>query len=340
MYGNFKIETFMKHLFIILWCISSVTLPLYCQEEEEDEDSLAFGMEENFIDIVRPAPREEIVFGTTYEIQWETRSFALFSDTVEIEIFTARGETVDVFKVENTGTYLLDIIYEKGGYFLTISDTSAEEEITATSQIFYVVRKGEGGAHGIVQTVTERIQGPFSVMLSLLDLAPSAQIKGKSKSKSYGIKSSFSLIFEKLFEIKPKFEIGMGISFQGPAGLKDHDGRFFFYSGYGTLRYTFYQETISAYFKMNFGFNYFNGDSDFKEDFWNDLNADIGDGFGTGNQLRYHILIGGGVTIKKEFLVEISYSINTGNISFPDESSIDTYVMNYSKIRISVGYLF
>ena len=134
------------------------------------------------------------------------------------------------------------------------------------------------------------------------------------------------------------FGIGGGIGFLVPVSLDVYDGSFYFYSGYGALKYLFKPEkAFSPYVTVNAGLNYFNGNSTFKEDFFNQVKSDIGSGFGD-KKIGYYILAGMGAAIAHDFLVELSFSLNTGNISQKSEDNI--YIMNYSRISLALGFTF
>ena len=122
--------------------------------------------------------------------------------------------------------------------------------------------------------------------------------------------------------INKNLDIGGGITVQIPRSLENFQGDFYFVPLYGAIRVRFDTENVIPYFIGQFGYNFFDGDSDYKGI------IDLDGGLYWG--------IGGGIITNQHFLIELLYSVNNGTgRAFGISGDVE-----YSKVTINLGYNF
>lgn len=136
------------------------------------------------------------------------------------------------------------------------------------------------------------------------------------------VETGLSLSGEFFAVITKNFDLGGGITYQIPRALKDYIGDFNFIPIYGLFRIKSASEQVAPYFIGQIGYNFFNGDSDYVGPY--DLDGGLYYG------------LGGGIIIKKHFLVELLYNVNNGTY---DLGAID-FDIEYSKITLNIGFNF
>lgn len=159
-----------------------------------------------------------------------------------------------------------------------------------------------------------------------LDFSGDHEISGYGLSGSEDVETGFSLTGELFGKVGDIFDFGGGVTLQIPRSQEDFEGDFYFIPLYGMIRARIETETVTPYFIGQLGYNFFEGDSDYKG--YGIYEADLEGGLYYG--------LGAGIIFQKHFLIEALYSVNngTGEI-FGYEFDIE-----YSKITLNIGYNF
>lgn len=159
-----------------------------------------------------------------------------------------------------------------------------------------------------------------------VDFSGDHEVSGLGLSGTEDVDTGFSVSGELFAKIGNMLDIGGGTTFQIPRSQKDYPGDFYFIPFYGAVRVRFENETITPYFIGQVGYNLFGGDSDY-----------TGTGIYEGDlEGGLYWGLGGGVLIKKHFLIEALYSVNYGTV----EVLGNEFDVEYSKVTINAGYNF
>ena len=155
-----------------------------------------------------------------------------------------------------------------------------------------------------------------------IDLAGDHEVSALGSSGSTDVETGFSITGELFGKVSDIFDIGGGITLQIPRSQEDFQGDFYFIPVYAMIRARIETEQATPYFIGQVGYNFFDGDSDYKGP------IDLEGGLYWG--------LGGGVIINKHFLIEVLYSVNNGTGKlYGIEGDIE-----YSKVTINLGYNF
>ncbi len=152
------------------------------------------------------------------------------------------------------------------------------------------------------------------------------EVSGYGFSGSEDVETGVSLSGELLFHLNNHLDMGFGLTYQIPRSQDDFEGDFNFVPVYGVLRAKLNDSNAAPYFTGHLGYNFFDGDSDYKGT--GIYEADLDGGLYWG--------LGGGIIINKHFLIEMMYSVNNGTA----EELGHEFDIEYSKLTLSVGYTF
>lgn len=155
-----------------------------------------------------------------------------------------------------------------------------------------------------------------------LDAPGTHEIEGGGLSGSTDVEGGAFIAGEIYATVHPRVELGVGGEVQFPRSQQDFAGDFGFLPIYGVARLFPVVGSVSLYVTGRLGFNLFFGDDDYK-----------GSGSLEGGG---HLGAGAGLLIQERVQVEALYSINTGVYEVGGTS----FDITYSKLGISVGYLF
>jgi len=159
-----------------------------------------------------------------------------------------------------------------------------------------------------------------------VDFEGDHEVSGYGLSATEDVDTSVSFSAELFAEIAYNIDLGGGITFQLPRSQQDYEGDFYFIPVYGAMRVRFDTANATPYLIGQIGYNYFDGDSDYKG--YGPYEADLEGGLYWG--------LGGGVIINKHFLIELLYSVNNGKVKdYGYEFDIE-----YSKVTLNIGYNF
>jgi hypothetical protein len=159
-----------------------------------------------------------------------------------------------------------------------------------------------------------------------IDLAGDHEVSGYGLSGSDDVETGFSLTGELFGKVSNIFDIGGGVTIQIPRSQEDFAGDFYFIPLYGMIRARIETETVTPYFIGQLGYNFFDGDSDYKG--YGILEADLEGGLYYG--------LGAGIIIGKHFLIEALYSVNNGTGTILGYE----FDIEYSKVTLNFGYNF
>ncbi len=147
------------------------------------------------------------------------------------------------------------------------------------------------------------------------------------QSVSTDVDTGISLTGELFTDIDDHFDLGGGIQYQMPRSLKGYSSdEFNFVPIYGMVRVKSTSPNVAPYAIAQIGYNFFLSNSSYKSSSYGDAELEGGLYYG----------IGGGLLIKKHFIVELLYSKDYGKAKFPP-GSID---IEYSKFTLNIGYNF
>ena len=152
------------------------------------------------------------------------------------------------------------------------------------------------------------------------------EVSGYGLSGTEDVEAGVSLSGELHFHLNNYTDLGFGITYQIPRSQDDYQGDFNFVPVYGLLRAKLTDSDVAPYFIGHLGYNFFDGDSDYKGT--GIYEADLEGGLYWG--------LGGGVLINKHLLIEMMYSVNNGTV---EELGYE-FDIEYSKWTLSVGYNF
>jgi len=159
---------------------------------------------------------------------------------------------------------------------------------------------------------------------SLFDFSGKQKGISNYSSVTADVENDFSISgeFSYLNKVKP-IEIGIGVNYQFPRGLKYYKGNFNFTSFYLLSKIYFAKPTENSnpylvYLVGHLGFNSFNGDNDYKGPLSLSGGVYYGVGIGMG---RNHLFF------------QILYSVNNGSAEFLGK----TADIKYSKVSLSLG---
>ncbi len=175
----------------------------------------------------------------------------------------------------------------------------------------------------INDSLAQGIGGTFKVGI---DLAGDHEISGLGMSGSEDVDTGISLAGELFAKIGNNFDIGGGVLYQIPRSQEEFEGDFYFIPIYGAMRVKSSNEKIAPYLIGQLGYNFFDGDSDYKG--YGMFEADLEGGLYWG--------IGGGLIIMKHFLIEALYSVNNGTAEVLGYD----FDIEYSKVSINLGINF
>jgi len=148
------------------------------------------------------------------------------------------------------------------------------------------------------------------------------EVSGYGLSGTEQVDTGVSFSGELFTKIGYNLDLGGGITVQIPRSQENFEGDFYFIPIYGAIRTRFETGNVAPYFIGQLGYNFFDGDSDYKG------YADLEGGLYWG--------LGGGVIINQHFLIELLYSVNNGTAEvFGYEFDIE-----YSKVTLNFGYNF
>jgi hypothetical protein len=150
---------------------------------------------------------------------------------------------------------------------------------------------------------------------------------GGGVSASTDVDTGISLTGELFTDIDDHFDLGGGISFQLPRSLKGNSSdEFNFVPIYGMVRVKSGSPKIAPYGILQLGYNLFLANSSYKGTASGEADLEGGLYYG----------IGGGVLLKKHFIIELLYSKDYGKFKVAGVSSD----IEYSKITLNLGYNF
>jgi hypothetical protein len=195
-------------------------------------------------------------------------------------------------------------------------------------------------------TVKERVSmkrilvviSSFIVLFTVNNVFASGAVKfgldseGDHKSSDYwgsetlDVEKGVSLSAEFFGPIGNTIDMGGGFSIQAPRALKDFAGDFSFIPFYFAIRTRFVDNDTTPYFIGQLGYNFFFGDSDYKDAGYADAELDGGLYWG----------LGGGIIINKHFLIELLYTENNGTADVVG----DKYDIKYTKMTLNFGFNF
>lgn len=96
------------------------------------------------------------------------------------------------------------------------------------------------------------------------DLEGDHEVSGYGLSGTEDVDTSVSLSAELFAKVGYNLDIGGGITYQTPRSQKDFEGDFYFIPIYGAIRARFETGNVAPYIIGQVGYNYFDGDSDYK----------------------------------------------------------------------------
>jgi hypothetical protein len=159
-----------------------------------------------------------------------------------------------------------------------------------------------------------------------IDFEGDHEVSGYGLSGTEDVETGVSFSAELFAKIGYNLDLGGGITVQVPRSQKDFEGDFYFIPIYGAIRARFEAGNVTPYFIGQAGYNFFDGDSDYKG--YGPYEVDLEGGLYWG--------LGGGVIINKHFLIELLYSVNNGTVKdYGYEFDIE-----YSKVTLNIGYNF
>lgn len=317
----------------------SISLLLVTSLYSDADDYLAFPIDKNYINILKPAGGEEIVRGETFSVSWERRKSREFTNKLLIEVVRSKSKRVTKkFKVQDTREYDINFRFLDGEYFIRISGTGSEKKIFDESGFFRIMKLDEPEIRKkkTAQIKKSSTKTHLECKISLADLSQGLKIQGENDGVLYDLGSTFSLHAEYIFDVTPNFKWGIGAGTQSPAALEEYNGAFYFVAGYVTFKYNFGKGGLTPYILFDLGVDFLKSDVAFRTDFYDEVITDIPVN-ATEKQIGYYAQFGFGIKIKQDYLVELSYSIYTGNI---EEGEDTIYLMNYSRVKLSIGTLF
>ena len=170
-------------------------------------------------------------------------------------------------------------------------------------------------------------EGGFGGTFKLgIDFPGDHEVSGYGLSGTEDVDTGVSLSGELFANVAKNFDIGGGITVQIPRSQKDFEGDFYFIPLYGAMRVRFDTENVTPYFIGQIGYNFFDGDSNYKG--YGMYEADLDGGLYWG--------LGGGVIFNKHFLIELLYSVNNGTGTILGYE----FDIEYSKVTLNIGYNF
>ena len=175
----------------------------------------------------------------------------------------------------------------------------------------------------------------YSAGRNIIETRIGGSFNGKYKSvESDGIeilgegsKVGYEIVLEGLKEVYPNTYVGLGIGYQKHGQAKDIKGKsselYTSVPAYITIKYQLNSyETIKPYLKTNFGLSFNRTENGLR-----DLEEKV-NGYG------FYGAIGGGIEIE-QFIVDLSYQINTATTDGSSEKNID-----HSRVTLGLGYRF
>ncbi len=159
-----------------------------------------------------------------------------------------------------------------------------------------------------------------------LDLPGDHEVSGLGLSGTEDVDTGFSLSADFFGSIGDNFNIGGGITYQLPRSQKDFPGDFYFIPIYGLIRIRSASQKVAPYAIGQIGYNFFNGDSDYKGT--GIFEADLNGGLYYG--------LGGGIIFNERFQLEVLYSVNNGEAELLGV----TFDIEYSKVTLLFGIAF
>lgn len=140
-------------------------------------------------------------------------------------------------------------------------------------------------------------------------------------------KIGYEVIFEGLKETYPNTYMGLGIGYQKHGATKNLDRNsselYTSVPVYGAIKYQFNTNgTIQPFLKTNIGFSFNQTESGLR-----DIDEKV-------NPVGFYGTIGGGFEIE-QFIIELSYQINTAKTDNNIEKNID-----HSRVTLGLGYRF
>ena len=170
-------------------------------------------------------------------------------------------------------------------------------------------------------------EGGFGGTFKLgIDFPGDHEVSGYGLSGTEDVDTGVSLSGELFANVAKNFDIGGGITVQIPRSQKDFEGDFYFIPLYGALRVRFDTENVTPYFIGQIGYNFFDGDSNYKG--YGMYEADLDGGLYWG--------LGGGIIFNKHFMIELLYSVNNGTGTILGYE----FDIEYSKVTLNIGYNF
>lgn len=150
------------------------------------------------------------------------------------------------------------------------------------------------------------------------------EISGYGGSASMDVDPMISFTGEFYAGISSNLDIGGGLTLQLPrtAEFMGLEGEFYFLPIYGAMRFKSASESVAPYGILQLGYNFFDGNDAYKG------SADLDGGIYYG--------VGGGLIIKKHFLIELLYSVNNGEVSEMGYS----FDIENSQITLNFGFNF
>ena len=159
-----------------------------------------------------------------------------------------------------------------------------------------------------------------------IDFIGEHEVSGYGLSGTEDVDASGSFSAELFGKIGNNVDLGCGITLQSPRSQERFGGDFYFVPLYGAIRARFGTAKVAPYFIGQVGYNFFDGDSDYKG--YGMYEGDLEGGLYWG--------LGGGVIINKHFLIELLYSVNNGSYKVLGYD----FDIEYSKVTFNLGYNF
>lgn len=167
-----------------------------------------------------------------------------------------------------------------------------------------------------------------------MDTSGKHKVSGAGLSGSEAVDNGTSVSFEIAPVNDEGIGIGAGITYQLPRNQKDYEGKFNFVPIYGLIKICSPPSEASPYFIGQLGYNLlYEGDKDYTGE---EMSLSGGTYYG----------IGAGLILQDEFQIEVLYSVNKGEGSYPGGYVYGWYVppftidVEYSKISLSIGFCF
>lgn len=159
-----------------------------------------------------------------------------------------------------------------------------------------------------------------------IDFEGDHDVSYDGSTASFDAKSGVSFSGELLAPMNPYVDFGGGITFQFPRELDGWEDEFNFIPIYGLIRVKSPSGDIAPYFTGQIGYNFLLANSAYKT--WYGVEGDVDGGLYYG--------LGGGIIIHDRFVVELLYTVNNGEITFPDA----TFDVEYTKFTLNLGFNF